>query len=316
MPQEPVLCVTGPTGSGKSASCAELAERWPVEIINVDSATIYRGMDIGTAKPSQAEQQRITHHLLDIRDPAETYSAATFRDDALALIKAIRQRNAIPVLCGGTMLYYRALQYGLNKLPQASSEIRHALDDEAARRGWPALHAELAQVDSQSAARLAPHDSQRIQRALEIWRVSGRTMTDWLAAAPRDPGHNLTFSMISLEPADRAGLHERIKHRFHAMLDAGLEEEVRALHERTDLHPGLPSVRCVGYRQLWAWLDGDISQHTAIERAIAATRQLAKRQLTWLRSTPQRHVIDCLSPDAADRVVDRMATLRSTPLTS
>lgn len=306
-----VVCIAGPTASGKSASSLALARRWPVEIINVDSATIYRGMDIGTAKPEPEEQQQVRHHLLDIRDPSETYSAAAFCTDAVTLIRDIRARGNIPVLCGGTMLYYKALRDGLNTLPQADPAIRDAIDDEARRLGWPAMHARLAGFDPDTARRLQPNDSQRIQRAIEIYRASGRTMSSWLADPPRKPAPDLDFVTLSLEPSDRGMLHQRIAQRFHEMIERGLIDEVRRLYERGDLHPGLPSVRCVGYRQMWDYLDGQHSLDEAIGRAIAATRQLAKRQLTWLRSQPGRHRIDCLAPDAALQVVDSFSRFES-----
>lgn len=306
-----VVCIAGPTASGKSASSLALARRWPVEIINVDSATIYRGMDIGTAKPEPEEQQQVRHHLLDIRDPSETYSAAAFCTDAVTLIRDIRARGNIPVLCGGTMLYYKALRDGLNTLPQADPAIRDAIDDEARRLGWPAMHARLAGFDPDTARRLQPNDSQRIQRAIEIYRASGRTMSSWLADPPRKPAPDLDFVTLSLEPSDRGMLHQRIAQRFHEMIERGLIDEVRRLYERGDLHPGLPSVRCVGYRQMWDYLDGQRGLDEAIGRAIAATRQLAKRQLTWLRSQPGRHRIDCLAPDAALQVVDSFSRFES-----
>ncbi|WP_345795852.1 tRNA (adenosine(37)-N6)-dimethylallyltransferase MiaA [Castellaniella sp. MT123] len=302
-----LICLAGPTASGKSASSMALARRWPIEIIVMDSATIYRGMDIGTAKPSAAEQAQVPHHLLDIRDPAQSYSAAEFARDAAGLAQDIRQRGRIPILCGGTMLYYKALREGLNELPSADPAIRQALDHEARERGWPALHAELARVDPVTAARLAPNDSQRLQRALEIWRGSGRAMSDWLAQPPQPVLPGWEFLTISLEPSDRAVLHARIAQRYRTMIEAGLLDEVRTLHARADLHPGLPSIRCVGYRQLWDHLDGRISLDQAIEQAIAATRQLAKRQITWLRSLPQRHAVDCLSGDATAKVTDLCA---------
>lgn len=296
-----LICLAGPTASGKSAASMALARRWPIEIIVMDSATIYRGMDIGTAKPTAEEQARVPHHLLDIRDPAQAYSAAEFARDAAALARDIRARGRIPLLCGGTMLYYKALREGLNDLPEADPEIRRHLDAQALERGWPALHAELARVDPVTAARLAPHDSQRLQRALEIWHSSGRPMSDWLAQPPMPVLPGWRFETISLEPSDRAVLHARIARRYQAMIAAGLPDEVRSLHARADLHPGLPSIRCVGYRQLWDHLDGRISLDQAIEQAIAATRQLAKRQITWLRSLPQRIPVDCLSDrDAAE----------------
>ena len=297
-----LLCLAGPTASGKSAAALALAERWPIEIIVMDSATIYRGMDIGTAKPTPEEQARVPHHLLDIRDPAQAYSAAEFARDAAALAQDIRTRGRIPLLCGGTMLYYKALREGLNDLPEADPAIRQQLDTEAAQHGWPALHAELARVDPVTAARLAPHDSQRLQRALAVWRSSGRPLSDWLAQPPRPALPGWRFATLSLEPSDRAVLHARIAQRYTAMIQAGLLDEVRALRTRTDLHPGLPSIRCVGYRQLWDHLDGLTTLDEAIERAVAATRQLAKRQITWLRSLPQRHTVDCLSAQAVSQV--------------
>ncbi|WYX38005.1 tRNA (adenosine(37)-N6)-dimethylallyltransferase MiaA [Achromobacter xylosoxidans] len=302
------MCLAGPTAAGKSASTLALAERWPLEIVNVDSATIYRGMDIGTAKPSPAEQAQVPQHLLDIRDPAQSYSAAEFRVDALRLIDEIRARGRIPLLAGGTMMYYKALRDGLDDLPQADPALRAELEARAARDGWPALHAELARLDPVTAARLAPNDSQRIQRALEICRLSGQPMSALLgrqrAAAGDDDNRYLT---ISLEPSERAALHARIGQRFDAMLANGLLEEVRGLHARADLHPGLPSVRCVGYRQMWAHLDGEISLEEAREQGIAATRQLAKRQITWLRAQPERVIVDCLAADAVAQTIDAVA---------
>lgn len=302
-----IICLAGPTAAGKSATTLALAKRWPVEIIIVDSATIYRGMDIGTAKPSRAEQAMAPHHLLDIRDPAESYSAAEFQQDARTLIDAILARGNIPLLCGGTMLYYKALREGLNQLPTANAAIRAQIDTEAQDSGWPALHQQLASFDPVTAARLAPNDSQRLQRAIEIYRISGRPMSAWLADARPESDSRLEYITISLEPSDRLALHARIAQRYQAMVAQGLLDEVQALHSRTDLHTGLPSVRCVGYRQLWDYLDGKVDKALAIEQAIAATRQLAKRQLTWLRSQPERHVIDCLAPDAAAQAVDKIS---------
>lgn len=308
MPPLPVICLAGPTAAGKSASTLALAQRWPLEIINVDSATIYRGMDIGTAKPSAQEQARTAQHLLDIRDPAQSYSAAEFCTDAKRLIAEIRQRGNIPLLAGGTMLYYKALRDGLDDLPQADPALRADIEARAAQHGWPALHAELAQYDPVTAARLAPHDSQRIQRALEVCLLSGQAMSNLLlgAARPKDDDGN-RYITISLEPSERAVLHTRIEQRFDAMLAAGLLDEVGRLRTRADLHPGLPSVRCVGYRQMWAHLDGDIDLETAREQGIAATRQLAKRQITWLRAQPERRIVDCLAADAVAQTVDAVA---------
>ncbi|RTZ44709.1 tRNA (adenosine(37)-N6)-dimethylallyltransferase MiaA [Candidimonas sp. SYP-B2681] len=302
-----IICLAGPTAAGKSAATLALAQRWPIEIIIVDSATIYRGMDIGTAKPSRAEQAFVPHHLLDIRDPAQSYSAAEFQQDATALIRDITVRGKIPLLCGGTMLYYKALREGLNDLPAADAAVRMQIDLEAQISGWPELHRQLADYDPITAARLAPNDSQRLQRAIEIYRISGRPMSAWLADARPQQDSELEFITVSLEPSDRLALHARIAGRYQTMINDGLLREVQALHQRSELHTGLPSVRCVGYRQLWDYLDGKIDLSAAVEQAIAATRQLAKRQLTWLRSEPQRHIIDCLSPDAAMRAVDTIA---------
>ena len=303
-----VICLAGPTAAGKSASTLALAERWPLEIVNVDSATIYRGMDIGTAKPSPEEQALVPQHLLDILDPTQSYSAADFVADALRLIDEIRARGRIPLLAGGTMMYYKALRDGLDDLPQADPALRAELEARAAVQGWPALHAELALLDPPTAARLAPNDSQRIQRALEICMLSGQPMSALLLRGQRpraDQGNQ--YLTISLEPSDRAALHARIEQRFDAMLDRGLLDEVRALRARGDLHTGLPSVRCVGYRQMWAHLDGEVDLATAREQGIAATRQLAKRQITWLRAQPERVIVDCLAADAVAQTIDAMA---------
>ncbi|MHB9705304.1 tRNA (adenosine(37)-N6)-dimethylallyltransferase MiaA [Alcaligenes aquatilis] len=299
----PILCLAGPTASGKSASTHTLAQHWPIEVIVMDSATIYRDMDIGTAKPSAQEQAAIPHHLLDIRDPVESYSAAEFATDATRLIQEIQARGHYPVLCGGTMLYYKALREGLNDLPQADPAIRQQLDERAQEIGWPGMHAELTRIDPVTAARLAPRDSQRIQRALEIFHISGKTMSDWLKdkAQPQEGSHR--YVTLSLEPEDRSWLHKRIAVRYQDMIKQGLLQEVEKLYQRPDLHPGLPSIRCVGYRQLWSYLDGEVSLDLAIEQAIAATRQLAKRQLTWLRSEPERLQFNCQNPQAAEQIV-------------
>lgn len=305
--QFPVVCLVGPTASGKSAASLALAARWPIEVIVMDSATIYRGMDIGTAKPDARERAVAPHHLLDIRDPAERYSAAEFRHDARALIAEIIARDRLPVICGGTMMYYKVLREGISDLPQADPAVRAQIDAEARLRGWPALHAELATYDPATAARLAPNDSQRLQRAIEIYRTSGVPMSQWLARRPPEAASPWRYITLSLEPGDRLALHARIARRYGAMLDMGLLQEVARLHARGDLHVGLPSVRCVGYRQLWDHLDGRVTLEQAVEQAIAATRQLAKRQLTWLRSLPGRQTVDCLAPDATAQIVDRAA---------
>lgn len=297
---QPVLCLVGPTASGKTAAALHLAQQarqrgQTVELISMDSALVYRGMDIGTAKPGLEERAQAAHHLLDILDPAQSYSAAQFAADARRLIQEIRQRGAQPLIVGGTLLYLKALQSGLSELPQADPAVRAELDAEAARFGWPALHARLAEVDPLTAARLAPGDAQRIQRALEVWQLSGRPLSAHLAAGRADDDP-LPLRILSLEPSDRSVLHARIAQRFEQMLAAGFVDEVRALRERGDLSPALPSIRAVGYRQAWRFLDGDISAEQFREQAIAATRQLAKRQLTWLRSMPQRQIYDCLKP--------------------
>ncbi|MDG0855514.1 tRNA (adenosine(37)-N6)-dimethylallyltransferase MiaA [Pelomonas puraquae] len=286
------ICLAGPTGCGKTAAALAIAEVLPVEIISVDSALVYRGMDIGTAKPTAAELAAVPHHLIDILAPTDSYSAAEFVRDARRLAAEISARGRLPLLVGGTMLYFKALFDGLSTLPQADAELRAALDAEAAERGWPAMHAELARLDPATADRLAPNDSQRIQRALEVIRLTGQPLSA-LHAASRDEG--VDWPLFSLEPTDRAWLHERLAQRFDAMLNQGLVDEVKALRARGDLSLALPSMRCVGYRQVWEALDGnDFS--TLRERGIAATRQLAKRQVTWLRSMPRRRVIACDGP--------------------
>lgn len=305
----PVVCVVGPTASGKTAVALALARELPVEIISMDSALVYRGMDLGTAKPDAAELAQAPHHLIDIIDPAQAYSAAQFRGDALRLIGEIRRRGRTPLLVGGTMLYYKALCSGLNDLPAADPALRAELEAEAARDGWPALHARLAQLDPLTAARLAPNDAQRIQRALEVCSLSGQAMSA-LLAAPRQPeAPPYTFIPVSLEPTERSVLHERIARRFDTMLAQGLVDEVARLRERGDLHPGLPSIRCVGYRQIWAYLDGAIDLATARDQGIFATRQLCKRQLTWLRSLGERQVIDCNRADATARALAAIKAL-------
>ncbi|WP_456282289.1 tRNA (adenosine(37)-N6)-dimethylallyltransferase MiaA [Cupriavidus sp. JZ107] len=310
----PIVCLLGPTASGKTAAALALAARAPIEIISMDSALVYREMDIGTAKPSAAELAAVPHHLIDIIDPADSYSAAQFVADTNALVESIRARGREPLIVGGTMLYYKALTQGLNDLPQADPQVRAELDRLAEERGWPALHAMLAQVDPVTAARLAPNDSQRIQRALEIHRLTGQPMSALLArqadARTFDGQPGSRFRAIALEPSDRAVLHARIEARFDAMLGGGLLDEVERLRSRGDLHPGLPSIRCVGYRQVWEYLDGLCDFATMRERGIAATRQLCKRQLTWLRSTPERLVVDCLAPDYVEQVA-RLAQLGS-----
>jgi tRNA dimethylallyltransferase len=285
----------GPTASGKTALAVSLAERFPLEIVSVDSALVYRGMDIGSAKPDAATLARAPHHLLDIRDPTEAYSAAAFCDDARRLMADIVARGKVPLLVGGTMLYFRALLRGLDDLPRADPALRKALEAKAKAHGWPALHAELAAVDPATAARLAPNDSQRIGRALEIFRLTGTPMSALLdRAQPELPYRVLQLALI---PSDRAVLHQRIATRFDAMLAEGLVDEVEFLRRAYVLSPDLPAMRAVGYRQAWACLDGNIDMKALREQGIAATRQLAKRQLTWLRTWPDAVVLDCLADD-------------------
>jgi tRNA dimethylallyltransferase len=302
---QPIACLLGPTASGKTAAALSFAARGNVEIVSVDSALVYREMDIGTAKPSAEERAVAPHHLIDIVDPADAYSAADFRADALRLAGEIIARGNVPLLVGGTMLYYKALTQGLNDLPAADADVRATLDADAAREGWPALHARLAAVDPVTAARLAPNDSQRIQRALEVFMLTGQPMSALLAAPARDDdeARRYRFAPIALEPSDRSVLHARIEQRFDAMLAHGFIDEVRRLRARDDLHPGLPSMRCVGYRQAWEYLDGETGYDTMRDKGVFATRQLCKRQLTWLRAMPERIVIDCCASDATAQAV-------------
>lgn len=304
-PVTPIVCLLGPTASGKTAAALALAARHPVEIISVDSALVYREMDIGTAKPTAEERERVPHHLIDIVDPADAYSAAQFRTDTLRLVGEITARGRVPLLVGGTMLYYKALTQGLNDLPGADAEVRAALDAQALRDGWPALHARLAEVDPVTAARLAPNDSQRIQRALEVFTLTGRPMSELLAAPAQvdDLALPWRFVPVALEPSDRSVLHARIAERFDAMLAAGFIDEVERLRARGDLHPGLASMRCVGYRQAWEYLDGVGDFSAMRDKGVFATRQLCKRQLTWLRSMSERIVVDCCARDATEQVV-------------
>ena len=285
----------GPTASGKSALAMQLAEKISLEIVSIDSAQVYRGMDIGTAKPSAADRAAVPHHLIDIRDPADPYSAADFVRDATVAVREIRARGKLPLLVGGTMLYAKALREGLSNLPSADPEIRARIEGEARERGWPALHAQLAQVDPTTASRLKLNDSQRIQRALEIYETTGVPMSELLG---KDPAPTLKLSTVALLPTDRAQLHDRIVQRFDAMLAAGLIDEVRTLHGRGDLHADLPSMRSVGYRQAWRFVEGQCTFEELRETGIAATRQLAKRQMTWLRSMPNVTVIEPTSTAA------------------
>jgi len=299
-PLPPAICLMGPTASGKTAVSLGLTLRFPLEIVSVDSAQVFIGMDIGTAKPDRATLAKFPHHLIDLVTPEEAYSAARFREDALRAMADITARGKVPLLAGGTMLYFKALREGLSDLPQADSDLRREIDDEARARGWPALHAELAQLDPEAAARLKPTDAQRIQRALEVVRLTGAPLAASLARKG-DAAFPYRAVQLALLPADRAVLHERIAQRFDAMLEAGLVDELAALRRKYRLHPGLPSMRCVGYRQAWDFLEGAIDRAALREKGIAATRQLAKRQLTWLRGWPDTLAFDCLAPDLLDQ---------------
>ena len=294
MTESDVIFLMGPTASGKTALAMALHQALPVEIISVDSALIYRGMDIGSAKPTADELTQVPHHLIDIRDPAESYSAADFRSDALRLIADIQHRGNIPLLVGGTMLYFKALLDGISPLPEAQPEVRQQLEQEAEKLGWTELHRQLAEVDPVSAARIHPNDPQRINRALEVYRITGQSLTE-LTAQKGEP-FAYPVHQFAIAPQDRALLHQRIALRYLQMLDSGFEDEVRVLKQRPDLHLDLPSMRCVGYRQMWQYLDGECSYDEMVQRGIAATRQLAKRQLTWLRSWQQ---LTWLSSDVA-----------------
>jgi tRNA dimethylallyltransferase len=293
------VLLLGPTASGKSALAMQLAEKIPLEIVSVDSAQVYRGMDIGTAKPSAADRAAVPHHLIDIRDPSQPYSAAEFVRDATVAIREIRTRGKLPLLVGGTMLYAKALREGLSDLPPANAQVRTQIEAAARDLGWQALHARLATVDSPTAARLKPNDSQRIQRALEIYEATGTPMSTLLAG---DKSPAMTLSTIALLPSDRARLHQRIEQRFDAMLNSGLIDEVRTLHKRGDLFPDLPSMRCVGYRQAWRLIDGNCTFDEFRSAGIAATRQLAKRQMTWLRSMTGAVVIEPASATALNEL--------------
>ena len=300
------LCLAGPTAAGKTAAALAIAARHDCEIISVDSALVYRGMDIGTAKPSRAERAQVPHHLIDILEPSEHYSAAAFVRDASALIRAIHARGKLPLLVGGTMLYFKALHEGLDAMPAADTTVRAAIEAQAAERGWPALHAELARHDAPTAARLAPADSQRIQRALEVWQLTGRPLSSFhtTKTIATTPYSIRLGALFSLEPGDRAWLHAHIDLRLQAMEQAGFLDEVRRLRARPDLHLDLPSMRCVGYRQAWEALAGTYPLESWRERALVATRQLAKRQITWLRSMPQRQAFACDQPDALAQLLE------------
>jgi len=297
----PAILLYGPTASGKTALSIALAQQLPIEVISVDSALVYRGMDIGTAKPTLEERAGVPHHLIDIRDPAEPYSAANFSEDALSLVEAIRGRGHVPVLVGGTMLYFKALTEGLSALPSADPELRVRIQSEAEAAGWPALHARLAERDPETAARLHPNDGHRILRALEIVDLTGRPASESLipSAVPVLQGPRLTYL---LQPPERAELHRRIECRFHQMMAQGLLDEVAALYRRGDLSVDMPSIRAVGYRQMWGHLAGEYPLEEAVQRAIAATRQFAKRQLTWLRGMSGQKSLRSGDPDALTQI--------------
>lgn len=298
----PAILLMGPTASGKTALACEIARRFAADIVSVDSAQVFRDMDIGTAKPDAATLARHPHRLIDLISPEESYSAARFRAEALGEMERIAAAGRVPLLAGGTMLYFKALRQGLADLPEADPALRAAIDREAAERGWPALHAELARLDPDTAARLAANDAQRIQRALEVVRASGRPMGDYFAGQQSEP---LPYRVLALAlvPTDRAVLHARIAHRFDEMLAAGLVGEVEALRARYRLHAALPSMRCVGYRQVWDMLAGELPPAELRDRGVFATRQFAKRQLTWLRATPDLTVLDPLAPDHVDQAL-------------
>lgn len=305
-----VVLIMGPTGAGKTDLAIALAGRLPLEIVSVDSAMVYRGLDIGTGKPSAATLAQFPHHLVNILDPAQAYSAGQFVRDARRVIDEIHARGRVPLLVGGTMLYFRALRRGLAELPEADAEVRASIDAQAAQRGWPALHAELAQIDARAAARIQPNDGQRIQRALEVFRVSGKTLSE-LHAATVAPDPQLNFAAYAWSPSDRERLYAAIANRFDAMLQAGLLEEVQRLHARGDLHPRLPAIRSVGYRQLWAFLDGEASLEVAVANAILATRHLARRQFVWLRADRELKWIDALDSRASAQMERDVASLCS-----
>ena len=308
------ICIVGPTGAGKTHLAMSLAEYaksigLTVELISMDSALVYRGLDIGSAKPTRAEQAAVIHHLIDILDPTEVYSAARFAKDAKRLCSEIRMRGNIPIVVGGTMLYWRAWAHGLSSLPPANPEVRVQLEEQAKEIGWPAMHERLAQVDAVTASRLKPNDSQRVQRALEVFEITGKPMSSLLAESPSEDGREGSaippwIHLVSLEPSDRARLHLNLEKRFDEMLSSGLIEEVELLKKNIGLHADLPAIRSVGYRQVWEYLDGQIDREQMRYKALAATRQLGKRQLTWLRAIAGRNTFDPFNPDELKAALD------------
>jgi tRNA dimethylallyltransferase len=303
------IALLGPTASGKSALAMAIAARHPVEIISVDSAQVFRGMNVGTAKPSAAERAAVPHHLIDIVEPTGAYSAARFRADTLRLLPQIIARGRTPLLVGGTMLYFKSLREGLSELPQADPALRAAIELEATRHGWPRMHARLAEIDPPTAARLQPTDAQRIQRALEVHHLTGKPLSaqQQRSGAPLDLPVRLAG--IAMVPSDRAALHQRIAGRFDAMLGAGLVEELRALKTAYALNADMPAMRCVGYRQAWEFLEGGCDRATLRDKGVFATRQLAKRQLTWLRAMPELQVLDCLAGDLEQQALHHLKTV-------
>jgi len=300
------VCIMGPTASGKTDLAVRLVEEFPFEIISVDSALVYRDMNIGSAKPDPEVLVKAPHRLIDFLDPAEAYSAARFREDALREMADITSSGKIPLLVGGTMMYFRSLLEGLAELPSADDALRAELVKEAKEKGWPAMHDQLKKIDPQAAARIHCNDPQRIQRAIEVYRLTGMSLSEW-QSQPTEPFPYDPF-LIGLVPSDRAVLHERIANRFHKMLELGLVDEVTALYSRGDLHIDMPSMRAVGYRQVWQYLDGDLSYEEMVDKAIAATRQLAKRQLTWLRSMQNLREFDCLNKELAEQVLKELSS--------
>ncbi len=302
MQKEVVICLAGPTASGKTEFAIRLRERLALEIVSVDSALVYRGMDIGTAKPDAETLKHAPHRLIDIRDPEDNYSAGDFVRDAEVEMNDIHGSGRIPLLVGGTMMYFRSLTEGIAELPEANPEVRASLDADAASVGWPAMHEKLGRFDPQAASRIGPNDSQRIQRALEVFEISGRTMSDW-QAVDRRPESRYSYLKLALVPGTRSVLHERIGARLQSMFDQGFVEEVETLRTRPGLSGRSSSMRAVGYRQIWSHLDGDYDRSTAVDKALAATRQLAKRQLTWLRSDEQLNLFDPLEDKAFDAIL-------------